>query len=631
LIVAGSLNLKPHFFVLVAGPTPFFSRKCAATVAAEQTQAQPKTKTHQHPVITGADILVEALVRQGVDTIFAYPGGASMPMHQALTHQSDRLRTILPRHEQGGIFAAEGYARTTGKIGVCMATSGPGATNLVTGLADAKMDSCPIVAITGQVAKKFIGTDAFQETPIVEVTRAITKHHYLITRFEDIPRVVKEAFYVARSGRPGPVLIDFPKDLQTEKASGHPDYDPPMNLPGYRPEPKPVSPAQVRQVLAAIKRSKKPILYVGGGAINSEAAAELYKFAKKMNIPVTTTLMGIGAFPARDPQSLQMLGMHGTVYANFAINSADLLLAFGVRFDDRVTGKVSEFATHGKIVHVDSDPSEIHKNKLAHIPIIADLKEVLAALNAAITDDDLPAIDGWWSEINDWRDKHPLGYKDPGHDLILPQYAIEELHRQTVDRDPFIAVGVGQHQMWAAQYYKFDKPRRWMSSSGLGSMGFGLPAAMGAQAANPGKLVIDIDGDGSFQMNIQELATLKCEKLPVKVFLLNNQHLGMVMQWEDRFHAKNRAHTYLGPIDHPEATGKGTTAILYETYPNFVKIAEGYGIQARQVRSKREFPAALAEMLAAPGPYVLDILCPYQEHVLPMIPGGHTVKDIIFE
>ncbi|HEY3966115.1 MAG TPA: biosynthetic-type acetolactate synthase large subunit [Planctomycetaceae bacterium] len=600
-------------------------------MAAEQTQAQPKTKTHQHPVITGADILVEALVRQGVDTIFAYPGGASMPMHQALTHQSDRLRTILPRHEQGGIFAAEGYARTTGKIGVCMATSGPGATNLVTGLADAKMDSCPIVAITGQVAKKFIGTDAFQETPIVEVTRAITKHHYLITRFEDIPRVVKEAFYVARSGRPGPVLIDFPKDLQTEKASGHPDYDPPMNLPGYRPEPKPVSPAQVRQVLAAIKRSKKPILYVGGGAINSEAAAELYKFAKKMNIPVTTTLMGIGAFPARDPQSLQMLGMHGTVYANFAINSADLLLAFGVRFDDRVTGKVSEFATHGKIVHVDSDPSEIHKNKLAHIPIIADLKEVLAALNAAITDDDLPAIDGWWSEINDWRDKHPLGYKDPGHDLILPQYAIEELHRQTVDRDPFIAVGVGQHQMWAAQYYKFDKPRRWMSSSGLGSMGFGLPAAMGAQAANPGKLVIDIDGDGSFQMNIQELATLKCEKLPVKVFLLNNQHLGMVMQWEDRFHAKNRAHTYLGPIDHPEATGKGTTAILDETYPNFVKIAEGYGIQARQVRSKREFPAALAEMLAAPGPYVLDILCPYQEHVLPMIPGGHTVKDIIFE
>jgi acetolactate synthase-1/2/3 large subunit len=582
-------------------------------------------------MMNGADVLVEALVRQGVDTVFAYPGGASMPMHQALTHQTSRIRTILPRHEQGGIFAAEGYARTTGKVSVCMATSGPGATNLVTGLADAKMDSVPIVAITGQVARHFIGTDAFQETPIVEVSRAITKHHYLITRFEDIPRVVKEAFYVARSGRPGPVLIDFPKDLQVQECAGHPDYDPPMHLPGYRPEAKPVSMAQIRQVIAAIKRSKKPILYVGGGAINSAAAAELYKFAKRTHIPVTTTLMGIGAFPGSDPQSLHMLGMHGTVYSNFAINTADLLLAFGVRFDDRVTGKVSEFATHGKIVHVDSDPSEIHKNKTAHIPIIADLKEVLAALNAETKDEDLPVLDGWWSEIDEWRRKHPLVYKDPGDDLIIPQYAIEELQRQTVDLDPFIAVGVGQHQMWAAQYYKFEKPRRWMSSSGLGSMGFGLPAAMGAQAAHPGRLVIDIDGDGSFQMNIQELATLTCEKLPVKVFLLNNQHLGMVMQWEDRFHKSNRAHTYLGPIDHPEAIGKGTARLLPETYPNFVKIAEGYGIAARQVRSKREFPQALAEMLAAPGPYVLDILCPYQEHVLPMIPGGKTVKEIIFE
>lgn len=600
-------------------------------MAAEKTQTEPKSKTHAHPLITGADILVEALIRQGVDTIFAYPGGASMPMHQSLTHQASRLRTILPRHEQGGIFAAEGYARTTGKVGVCMATSGPGATNLVTGLADAKMDSCPLVAITGQVARKFIGTDAFQETPIVEVCRAITKHHYLITCFEDIPRVVKEAFHLARTGRPGPVLIDFPKDLQIEKAAEHPNYDPPMNLPGYRPQPKPVRPAQIRQVLAAIRRSKKPILYVGGGAINSNAAQELHKFAKRTNIPVTMTLMGLGAFPGRDPQSLHMLGMHGTVYSNFAVDAADLLLAFGVRFDDRVTGKATEFATHGKIVHVDSDQSEIHKNKIAHIPIIADLREVLAALNEAMTDDDVPQIDDWWREINAWRTKHPLKYADPGHDLILPQYAIEELHRQTADRNPFIAVGVGQHQMWAAQYYKFDRPRHWMSSSGLGAMGFGLPAAMGAQAANPGELVIDIDGDGSFQMNIQELATLYCEKLPVKVFLLNNQHLGMVMQWEDRFHEKNRAHTYLGPIDHPEATGKGTSSILEDSYPSFTKIAEGFGIPGRQVRSRAEFPKALAEMLAAPGPYVLDILCPYQEHVLPMIPGGHTVKDIIIE
>lgn len=602
-------------------------------MAVEQTtEHKQKTST-----INGADILVEALVRQGVDTVFAYPGGASMPIHQALTHRSDVLRTILPRHEQGGVFAAEGYARSTGKVGVCMATSGPGATNLVTGLADAKMDSIPLVAITGQVARHFIGTDAFQETPIVEVCRAITKHHYLITRFEDIARIVKEAFYVASTGRPGPVLIDFPKDLQLEVSATEPDYDAPAKLPGYHPEPRTVSPAQVRQVLAAIKRSKKPILYVGGGAINAECAEELRKFAERTGIPVTTTLMGIGSFPGRHPLSLDMLGMHGTVYANYAINEADLLLAFGVRFDDRVTGKVTEFAKHGKIVHVDNDPSEIHKNKAAHIPIVADLKEVLQALNAIISDDDIPQIEEWQKQVVDWREKHPLSYRDPGNDFILPQYAIEELNRQTQDRDTYIAVGVGQHQMWAAQYYKFNQPRRWMSSSGLGSMGFGLPAAMGAQVAHPDHLVVDIDGDGSILMNIQELATLHCEKLPVKIFLLNNQHLGMVMQWEDRFHSGNRAHTYLGPIHHTEARGdseargQGAADLTETPYPNFVEIARGFGVEARHVRSKKDFPAALAEMLATPGPFLLDILCPYQEHVLPMIPGGKTVRDIITE
>ena len=593
-----------------------------------QKHAESKPKTHAN--MNGADILVEALIRQGVDTVFAYPGGASMPIHQALTHRSNVLRTILPRHEQGGAFAAEGYTRSTGKAGVCIATSGPGATNLVTGLADAKMDSIPMVAITGQVARHFIGTDAFQETPIVEVCRAITKHHYMVTRFEDIPRVVKEAFYLATSGRPGPVLIDFPKDVQLEKSTVAPDYDPPMNLPGYRPEPRSVSSAQIRQVLAAIKRSKRPILYVGGGAINSSAAEELLKFAERTGIPVTMTLMGLGAFPGSHPQSLHMLGMHGTVYANYAINEADLLLAFGVRFDDRVTGKVSEFARHGKIVHVDSDPSEIHKNKAAHIPIVADLREVLAALNRDMTADDLPDIREWQAQVAEWRRAFPLSYKDPGDDSILPQYAISELHRQTKDRDLYLAVGVGQHQMWAAQYYKFERPRRWMSSSGLGAMGFGLPAAMGAQAAHPGELVIDIDGDGSLLMNIQEFATLHCEKLPVKIFLLNNQHLGMVMQWEDRFHEGNRAHTYLGPVDHPEAVGKGTGEIA-AAYPDFVQIARGFGLSARHVRSKAEFPQALAEMLSTPGPYLLDILCPYQEHVLPMIPGGKTVKDIIIE
>lgn len=590
------------------------------------------TKTATQAYLRGAEILVEAMVRQGVDTVFAYPGGASMPIHQALTHRADKIRTILPRHEQGGSFAAEGYARTTGKPGICIATSGPGATNLITGIADAKMDSIPMIAITGQVPQQVIGTDAFQETPIVEVCRAVTKHYYMITRFEDIPRIVKEAFHIATTGRPGPVLIDFPKNLQLETMTGEPDYDPPMNLPGYRPAPPgKVDAAQIRQVVAALKRSKRPIIYAGGGAISSEAAAELQKFAKRAKIPVTMTLMGLGAYPGSDPQSLHMLGMHGTVYANYAINEADLLLALGVRFDDRVTGKLSEFAKHGKIVHVDCDASEIHKNKEAHIPIVADLNSVLQAINAELTNEDLPNLDEWWTMVNAWKEKFPLRYRDPGQDQILPQYAIEELYRQTRDQEAYVAVGVGQHQMWGAQYYKFDHPRRWMSSSGLGAMGFGLPAAMGAQAAHPGKLCIDIDGDGSFLMNVQELATCFCEKLPVKVFLLNNQHLGMVVQWEDLQYQGNRAHTYLGPIDDPEAVGKGPGPLKQVTYPNFVQMANSFGIEAAQVRSKKEFPAALAKMLAAPGAYVLDILCPYQEHVLPMIPGGKTVKEIIVD
>ncbi len=591
--------------------------------------AEEHTKTQQTP-LNGSDILVDALIRQGVDTIFAYPGGASMPIHQSLTKRASELRTILPRHEQGGAFAAEGYARSTGRVGVCVATSGPGATNLVTGLADAKLDSCPIIAITGQVPTAVIGTDAFQETPIVEVCRAITKHHYLVTDVNDLARVVKEAFYIATTGRPGPVLIDVPKNVQNTIVDEQPDFDPPTYLPGYRPDTRHAAPEQIRQVLAAIRRAKKPILYVGGGAIHSDAADQLMIFAERTGIPVTMTLMGLGAFPGTHEQSLHMLGMHGTEYANYAISEADLLLAFGVRFDDRVTGKLEDFAKHGKIVHIEIDPSEIHKNKEAHIPINADLKQSLIALNAEMAPADIPDISGWKQQCTDWKEKHPLRYKDAG-DFILPQYAISELWQQTQQDDVYVTVGVGQHQMWAAQYYKFDRPRRWLSSSGLGSMGFGLPAAMGVQAAHPGSTVIDIDGDGSFQMNIQELATLHCEKLPVKILLLNNQHLGMVMQWEDRFHASNRAHTYLGPVDHPEATGKGETERIDEPYPDFVKIAAGYGVAGRHVRSKQEFPDALAEMLASDGPYLLDVLCPYQEHVLPMIPSGHTVRDMITE
>jgi len=580
--------------------------------------------------LNGAEVLVRALIRQGVDLIFAYPGGCSMPLHQALTYHREEIRTILPRHEQGGAFAAQGVARTTGQVGVCMGTSGPGATNLVTAIADAKMDSIPLVAITGQVPTTVIGTDAFQETPIIEICRAITKHHYLVTDPKEIPRIVKEAFYIANTGRPGPVLIDVPKNVQLTKFTEEPDLDPPMNLPGYHPEVRKPHPNQIRQILAAIKDSKKPIFYIGGGIIQSDAAEEFTKFAKKTNIPVAMTVMGLGAFPGDDPQSLHMLGMHGTVYSNYAVNEADLLLAFGVRFDDRVTGKLAEFAKHGKIVHVDIDPSEVNKNKKAHIPVVANVKDVLQGLNALVADDDVPEISAWWKQINEWRDKFPLKYKDAG-DLILPQYAIDQLWQKTKDRDTYITVGVGQHQMFAAQFYKFNKPRTWLSSSGLGTMGFGLPAAMGVQARHPNSLVVDIDGDGSILMNVQEFATLNCENLPVKILLLNNQHLGMVMQWEDRFHDGNRAHTYLGPVDHPEAVGQGAGGHYEETYPNFVQVARGFGMEAQQVRSKKEFPKALDAMLNSSKPYLLDVVCPYQEHVLPMIPSGHTVKDIIVE
>jgi len=580
--------------------------------------------------INGAEVMVTALVQQGVKTIFAYPGGASMPLHQALLKHKKSLRTILPRHEQGGGFAAQGLARSSGRVGVCMATSGPGATNLVTTLADAKLDSVPIVAITGQVGQAVIGSDAFQETPTVEVCRAITKHHYLVTDLADVPRIVKEAFYIARTGRPGPVLIDVPKDVQLATQDEEPDYDPPMNLPGYHPEVRRVAAEQIKQVVAAIRRSKRPILYVGGGCINSDAADSLKEFALRTKIPVTTTLMGIGSFPGDHPQSLHMLGMHGTVYSNFAVNEADLLLAFGVRFDDRVTGKLAEFAKHGKIVHVEIDPSEIHKNKEAHIPIVANLKKVLEALNTALTDEDLPDITDWYKKIDKWKEEFPLRYRDTTDDSILPQYAISELWRQTKHLDPYVAVGVGQHQMWAAQFFRFSQPRHWLSSSGLGTMGFGLPAAMGVKAAHPDELVIDIDGDGSMLMNIQELATLRCEDLPVKILLLNNQHLGMVMQWEDRFMEGRRAHTYLGHADDPEAIGDGE-GTFDETYPDFVTIASGFGVAGRHVRSREEFPDALAEMLAHDGSYLLDVLCPYQEHVLPMIPSGQTARDIIVE
>ena len=582
-------------------------------------------------MMSGADILIQSLVNAGVNTIFAYPGGTSIPLHQAMTRFRDKIRVILPRHEQGGGFAAQGYARSTGKLGVCMTTSGPGAANLITAIADAKLDSIPLLAITGQVITPAIGSDAFQETPFVEMCRSITKHHYLVTDVDNVARIVREALHIATTGRPGPVLIDIPRNIQVSQCI--PDFHAPMELPGYTADPPALADETLEEIANAIRNAKNPILYVGGGIIASDASAELRKLAEMTQIPVTTTMMGLSAFPREHKLSLGMLGMHGTAYANHAVHDCDLLLAFGVRFDDRVTGKVTEFAKQATIVHVDVDPSEINKVKQANIAVIANVKAVLSGLTKKLNTKSgahKPAheLEQWHQKIDQWKQDMPMDYgMESQH--ITPQYAIHELWKATKDRETIITTGVGQHQMWTTQFYRFATPRTWISSAGLGTMGFGLPSAMGAKVANPGKLVIDIDGDGSFQMNIQEMATCHCEKIPIKVLMLNNQHLGMVVQWEDRFFQKNRANTYLGPIDHPEWYGKGEGIGPETRYPDYVAIAKGYGWEAMQVSDKSKLPAAIQRMIDSPGSFLLDVTVPYQEHVLPMIPAGATLQDMI--
>uniref|UniRef100_A0A0D3FV57 Acetolactate synthase n=1 Tax=Oryza barthii TaxID=65489 RepID=A0A0D3FV57_9ORYZ len=600
--------------------------RCSTTVSLAATATATTATPVRAPVRTrapmgqrkGADIVVEALERCGVRDVFAYPGGASMEIHQALT-RSPAIRNHLLRHEQGEAFAASGYARSSGRPGVCVATSGPGATNLVSALADAHLDSVPLVAITGQVPRRMIGTDAFQETPIVELTRSITKHNYLILDVDDIPRVINEAFFLATTGRPGPVLVDIPKDIQQQMAV--PSWDAPMRLPGYISRlPKPPAANLLDEVIRLVGDAERPVLYVGGGC--SASGDELRRFVELTGIPVTTTLMGIGNFPSDDPLSLRMLGMHGTVYANYAVDNADLLLALGVRFDDRVTGKVEAFASRAKIVHVDIDPSELGKNKQPHVSICADVKLALQGMNATLEQQQRKNLDfsAWRSELEKKKAEFPLGYRTFGEE-IPPQYAIQVLDEVT-NGEAIVATGVGQHQMWATQHYTYRRPRQWLSSAGLGAMGFGLPAAAGAAVANPGATVVDIDGDGSLLMNIQELAMVRVEDLPVKVMVLNNQHLGMVVQWEDRFYDANRAHTYLG---NPAANGGG------EVYPDFVTIAGGFGIPAARVTRKGEVRAAVEEMMAAPGPYLLDVVVPHQEHVLPMIPSNGAFMDIIVD
>lgn len=540
-----------------------------------------------------------------------------MEIHQALT-RSNTIVNILGRHEQGEIFAAEAYARAKSFPGVCIATSGPGATNLVSGLADAMLDSVPLVVITGQVPRRMIGTDAFQETPIVEVTRSITKHNYLVLNVEDIPRIVQEAFFLASSGRPGPVLIDIPKDIQQQLVV--PNWAQPMKLPGYISRlPKPPETTQLEQIVRLISESKKPVLYVGGGC--NDSSEELRKFVEITKIPVASTLMGLGSFPCSHELSLQMLGMHGTVYANYAVDKSDLLLAFGVRFDDRVTGKLEAFASRAKIVHIDIDSAEIGKNKQPHVSVCGDVKLALQGINE-ILEGKMGSFNldftTWTEELKAKKQQYPLSFETFG-EAIPPQYAIQVLDELT-QGNAIISTGVGQHQMWAAQFYKYNKPRQWLTSGGLGAMGFGLPAAIGAAVAMPGQTVVDIDGDGSFLMNIQELATARIYSLPVKILLLNNQHLGMVVQWEDRFYKGNRAHTYLG---NPENEA--------EIYPNFVKIAEGFDVPSARVTKVGELRGAIQKMLDTPGPYLLDVCVPHQEHVLPMIPSGGAFDDIIVE
>ncbi len=579
-------------------------------------------------MMTGADIVIQTLINNGITTIFAYPGGYSMPLHQAMTRFRDKIRVVLPRQEQGGGFAAQGYSRATGKVGVCMVTSGPGATNLITSIADAKLDSIPLVAISGQVSTSIIGTDGFQETPITEVCRSITKHHYLVKDITELVRVINEAVYVATTGRPGPVLIDLPKDIQTSQC--YPNFDVQMNLPGYSGELLEPSDENLDYVLDAIERSKRPICLVGGGVIASNAAKEFLDFIEKTGIPTATTMTALSILPYNHPRALGMSGMHGTVYSNKAIRDCDLFLALGIRFSDRVTGKVNEYAKRARIIQVDIDKSELNKVKSTNYCFTSDLKIFLTRINKRLKKHQDQNYSAWYETIDQWKKEFPLSYNHESP-YILPEHAIDELWCQTKDLDTIITTGVGQHQMWTTQYYHFTKPRTWLSSCGLGTMGFGLPAAIGAKVARPEALVIDIDGDGSFQMNIQEMATCHTEKIPVKVMLINNQHLGMVMQWEDRFYQKNRANTYLGSIDDPEAIGEGDGVSPKVRYPDYPLIARGYGWDTLSVTRKEELSAAIKTMINSPTPFLLEVNVPYFEHVLPMTPPGGTIDDVILE
>jgi acetolactate synthase-1/2/3 large subunit len=563
-------------------------------------------------IMTGAEMVVRALIDQGVDTLFGYPGGAVLPIYDAI-YSAQELRHVLVRHEQGAGHAAEGYARSTGRPGVVLVTSGPGATNVVTPLADALMDSIPLVVITGQVPTHLIGSDAFQECDTVGITRSCTKHNWLVKSVDDLAMVLHEAFYVATHGRPGPVVVDIPKDVQFAKGRYQgPPQTPPMH---YRPKTTPEAP-RIAEAIAMMATARRPLFYTGGGVVNAgpRAVQALRALVKETGFPITSTLMGLGAFPAADPQWLNMVGMHGSYEANNAMHDCDLMINVGARFDDRVTGLLAKFSPNSKKIHIDIDASSINKNVRVDLPIVADageaLEGILAGWRKSVRKQDKAALKPWWDEINRWRAKNSFSYA-PDPKLIKPQHAIQRLYEATKDRDVYITTEVGQHQMWAAQFFQFQEPNRWMTSGGLGTMGYGLPAAVGVQAAHPNSLVIDIAGDASVQMTMQEMSTAIQYDLPIKIFIVNNQWMGMVRQWQELLHGERYSHSYT------------------EAMPDFVKMADAFGAVGLRAETVSDLDGAIAEMINVKRPVLFDCRVVNEENCFPMIPSGKAHNEMI--
>jgi acetolactate synthase-1/2/3 large subunit len=562
--------------------------------------------------MTGAEMVIEALADQGAEHVFGYPGGAVLPIYDALFHQK-KVMHVLVRHEQGAVHAAEGYARSTGKVGCVLVTSGPGATNAVTGLTDALMDSIPIVCLTGQVPTHLIGNDAFQECDTVGITRPCTKHNYLVKSVADLPRVLHEAFHIARSGRPGPVVVDIPKDIQFAKGL----YSQPKEFQhkGYRPKLK----GDLDRIKAAIelmRHAKRPLFYTGGGVVNSgpEASQLLRELVKLTGFPITSTLMGLGAHPASDPQWLGMLGMHGTYEANLSMHDCDVMICIGARFDDRITGRLDAFSPGSKKIHVDIDPSSINKNVKVDLPIIGDCAHVLEDMvrlwRSGAMQADKQALESWWQQIEKWRGRNSLAYRN-SNQVIKPQYAISRLYELTKDRDTYITTEVGQHQMWAAQFYRFEQPNRWMTSGGLGTMGYGLPASVGVQLAHPNSLVIDIAGEASVLMTMQEMSTAVQHDLPIKIFIINNQYMGMVRQWQELLHGGRYAHSYT------------------EALPDFVKLAEAYHAVGIRCERPGDLDGAIREMIDVKKPVIFDCVVDPNENCFPMIPSGRAHNEML--